>query len=205
MGEACALIGVSPATLRRWTANGEVLAFTTPGGHRRFARSALLARLPSGPRQRPPTLRRLGETSEHVTRVCQRHLAKAGGGLWLHEVDGGDRDLLRAHGRAIATALLTHIDAVTVPSRQEAIGQAAASAAACGRIAARRDAGLRPTVETFLRFRRMFLRELVEVARRRGFNTVEATELLVTADGAFDRLLTALLTGYETRAAEETP
>jgi glutamyl-tRNA reductase len=45
--EACELIGVSPATLRRWSDNGEVTTFTTPGGHRRFARSAILGLLPA--------------------------------------------------------------------------------------------------------------------------------------------------------------
>lgn len=45
--EACSLVGVSPATLRRWSANGDISTFTTPGGHRRFARSALLGLLPA--------------------------------------------------------------------------------------------------------------------------------------------------------------
>ncbi len=45
--EACSLVGVSPATLRRWAKNGNVRTFTTPGGHRRFARSAMLALLPA--------------------------------------------------------------------------------------------------------------------------------------------------------------
>ena len=40
--EACELIGVSPATLRRLSDAGYIRAFTTPGGHRRFARSAIL-------------------------------------------------------------------------------------------------------------------------------------------------------------------
>jgi glutamyl-tRNA reductase len=44
--EACELIGVSPATLRRWSDNGEITTFTTPGGHRRIARSAILDLLP---------------------------------------------------------------------------------------------------------------------------------------------------------------
>ncbi len=44
--EACSLVGVSPATLRRWSDNGDVSTFTTPGGHRRFARSAILGLLP---------------------------------------------------------------------------------------------------------------------------------------------------------------
>lgn len=46
--EASAMLGVSPATLRRWSANGEVEAFTTPGGHRRFSLSTLKALLQQG-------------------------------------------------------------------------------------------------------------------------------------------------------------
>ncbi len=45
--EACSLVGVSPATLRRWSKNGDISTFTTPGGHRRFARSAILGLLPA--------------------------------------------------------------------------------------------------------------------------------------------------------------
>ncbi len=47
LGEACGLVGVSPATLRRWSDNGDIRTFTTPGGHRRFARSAILGLLPA--------------------------------------------------------------------------------------------------------------------------------------------------------------
>lgn len=52
LNEACSLVGVSPATLRRWSDNGDVATFTTPGGHRRFARSAILDLLPV-PRVKP--------------------------------------------------------------------------------------------------------------------------------------------------------
>ncbi len=45
--EACSLVGVSPATLRRWSDNGDIRTFTTPGGHRRFAKSAILGLLPA--------------------------------------------------------------------------------------------------------------------------------------------------------------
>jgi glutamyl-tRNA reductase len=56
--EACELIGVSPATLRRWSDNGEITTFTTPGGHRRIARSAILDLLPASmnaPTEAAPT------------------------------------------------------------------------------------------------------------------------------------------------------
>jgi excisionase family DNA binding protein len=61
-GEAMALLGVSPATLRRWADAGRLAAFTTPGGHRRFERSAVLSLLPA---VRHP--RMAGEGSEPIS------------------------------------------------------------------------------------------------------------------------------------------
>jgi excisionase family DNA binding protein len=200
--EACALIGVSPATLRRWSAAGDVQAFTTPGGHRRFARSTILGLLPSARRQRP-TLERLGETPEHMNRVYRRHLAEACHGLsWLKGLSEDEMEPLRDHGRRIAGALLVFIDAATAEERRPAMLKAAASASEYGRIAARGSSKIGETVEVFLRFRMLFLGELAQVARRRGLDTVEATNLLVTATQAIDQLLLALLNGHATELAE---
>jgi excisionase family DNA binding protein len=200
--EACALIGVSPATLRRWSAAGDVQAFTTPGGHRRFARSTILGLLPTTRRQRP-TLERLGETPEHMTRVYRRHLAEACSGLsWLDGLSEDELEPLRDHGRKIAGSLLEFIDAATSQDRQKAIGNAVVAATEYGRIAARGSAEIGETVEAFLRFRMLFLGELAQVSRRRGLDTAEATHLLVTATQAIDQLLVALMSGHETEIAE---
>lgn len=196
--EACALIGVSPATLRRWSDAGDIRAFTTPGGHRRFARSTILGMLPSARRDRP-NLERLGETAEHMTRVFRRHLVEVCSGMtWLGELGDDEMEPLRDHGRRIAGSLLGFIDAATPKKRSTAIGEALDAATEYGRIAARRAVGIRETVEAFLRFRMLFMRELVEVARRRGLDTIEATDLLVSATEAFDQLLVALISGHQT-------
>jgi excisionase family DNA binding protein len=42
IGEASKLLGVSEPTLRNWTDQGEIKAFITPGGHRRFAEADLV-------------------------------------------------------------------------------------------------------------------------------------------------------------------
>jgi excisionase family DNA binding protein len=203
--EACALIGVSPATLRRWSAAGDVEAFTTPGGHRRFARSTILGLLPSARRQRP-TLEHLGETPEHMTRVYRRHLTQACHGLsWLAGLSEDELEPLRDHGRQIMGALLVFIDATTADERQAAMLKAEDAVTEYGRIAARGSGGIRETVEAFLRFRMLFLGELAQVARRRGLDTVEATTLLVTATQAIDQLLVALMSGHETELAENAP
>ena len=199
--EACALIGVSPATLRRWSAAGDVQAFTTPGGHRRFARSTILGLLPS-PRKQRPTLERLGETPEHMTGVYRRHAARACDGVtWLVGLSELQLEPLREHGRRIAGALLVFIDAATPQERRSAMLKAEGAATEYGRIAARGSGRIRETVEAFLRFRMLFLGELAQVARRRGLDTVEATNLLVTATEAIDQLLVALMGGHEAELA----
>jgi excisionase family DNA binding protein len=202
--EACALIGVSPATLRRWSAAGDVQAFTTPGGHRRFARSTILGLLPSARRQRP-TLERLGETPEHMTSVYRRHVAQACHGVtWLVGLSEDELEPLRYHGRRIAGALLVFIDAATPEERGPAMLEATMAATEYGRIAARGSGQIRETVEAFLRFRMLFLGELAQVARRRGLDTIEATNLLVTATQAIDQLLVALMSGHETELAKQS-
>lgn len=203
--DACALIGVSPATLRRWSAAGDVQAFTTPGGHRRFARSTILGMLPSDRRKRP-TLEHLGETPEHMNRVYRRHLEQACGGMpWLVGLSEEQKEPLRVHGRRIAGSLLAFIDAATPEERRANMGKAVDAVTEHGRIAARGAVGIRETVETFLRFRMLFLGELAQVARRRGLDTLEATNLLVTATQAIDELLIALMKSHEIELAANGP
>lgn len=200
--DACALIGVSPATLRRWSAAGDVQAFTTPGGHRRFARSMILGLLPAGRRPRP-TLERLGETPEHMTRVYRRQVAQACRGVsWLAGLSEDEMELLRDHGRRISGSLLVFIDATTTSERRAAMHKAEVGATEYGRLAARASGDIGETVEAFLRFRMLFLGELAQVARRRGLDTIESTTLLVTATQAIDQLLVALMSGHETELAK---
>ncbi|HUG28889.1 MAG TPA: helix-turn-helix domain-containing protein, partial [Candidatus Limnocylindria bacterium] len=53
LSAASRVLGVSPATLRRWSDAGRLRVFTTPGGHRRFSRSALERLLPADRSRRP--------------------------------------------------------------------------------------------------------------------------------------------------------
>ena len=202
--EACALIGVAPATLRRWSAAGDVPAFTTPGGHRRFARSTILGLLPSAGGA-VPNLGSLGQATEHMTRVYRRHLSQACGGMsWLDGMGEDELAPLREHGRVIAGSLLGYIDGATPQARATAIEAAVSAASEYGRIAARGSAGIGETVEAFLRFRMLFLGELGEMVRRRGLDTLQTTEMLGTATQAIDQLLVALMGGHAAEMAQST-
>lgn len=43
IGEAARILGVTTTTLRRWTDQGQVAAYRTPGGQRRYLRSEIEA------------------------------------------------------------------------------------------------------------------------------------------------------------------
>ena len=89
--EASDLVGVSPATLRRWTEAGDLEAFVTPGGHRRFARSSILGMLPSKPARRRG-LHELGETLERVVRQYRRELADPhASNAWVQDLPQAER------------------------------------------------------------------------------------------------------------------
>lgn len=200
--QACALIGVAPATLRRWSAAGDVPAFTTPGGHRRFARSTILGLLPSAGRARP-NLERLGETAQHMTQVYRSQLTDAcQGAAWLVGLGEDQREALRYHGRAISASLLASIDAPNPQEHRAAVLNAERGASECGRIAAQGSAGIGETIETFLRFRGLFLAELVAMSRRRGLDTITATDLLVTANQTIDQLQVAVVSGHQGQMAQ---
>lgn len=195
--EASALLGISSATLRRWAEAGEIPAFTTPGGHRRFSRVVLTARLPVAA-SAPRDLVRLGETADGV---AERYRRRAGGTAaaapWLGSVPESSRVRLREHGRVIAASLIASIEAPGEREQAAALGAGIEVATDYGRIAGTLGATMRQTVATFLQFRRPFVEEMAAVARRRQLDAAGTAALLGASAEAIDRLLDATLEGFE--------
>ena len=204
LGEASRLLGVAPGTLRRWSDSGRVRAFTTPGGHRRFRRSALERLIPEESIARP-SLARAGVTPSRLARAYRAQARTAAREMpWLVSLDDGQRAWFREHGRQLASALLGHLDAPDDESAAARLAEATAEAAGYGRMASSLGVSLSQAVEGFLQFRRPFLHELTLVARRRGFDTQATTELIETADGAMDRLLIASMAAHSVARVRRT-
>ena len=196
LSEASHLLGVSPATLRRWSDAGRVRVFTTPGGHRRFSRAALERLLPAD-RSRRPSLAGAGFTPSRIARTYRRASRDAAPELpWVLALSDQQRVLFRERGHVLAASLLQYLDATRAESAAQHLDEASVTAAEYGRAAATLGLSLSQTVEGFLRFRTPFHHELAVAARRRGFDTPETTDLLETAERAMDRLLVATMTGH---------
>ena len=153
-------------------------------------------------RDRRPAVSVLGVTPERVSRAYRREARRAAEGApWLLTLDDGQRELFRERGRRLATALLAYLDADRADTRARQLKAAAVEAADYGRAAVALGLSLSQAVEGFLRFRAPFITELAAVARRRGLDTTEATELLETVEHAMDQLLVATMTGHSVAAA----
>jgi len=81
LGQAARFLGVAQSTIRKWSDNGQVPTFYTPGGHRRYRRSDLNAFLDrSGPsirsREGPSVL--LVDDDERVRRLVRVTLEQEG-------------------------------------------------------------------------------------------------------------------------------
>jgi excisionase family DNA binding protein len=200
LGEASRLLGITPATLRRWSDQGEIPTFVTPGGHRRFPRTLIEGMVPRV-RARRPSLAGLGASPERMAQAYRRArpVDHVGHQRWLAAISDADRVEFREHGRQLLAVVLEYLDAEDRPLAARKLEQAAAGAAEYGSRAAALGASLGETVELFLRFRSSFVGELAGVARRRRLDTREATALLVEAESAMDRLLVALMDGHAKR------
>ena len=196
LSEASRLLGVSPATLRRWSDAGRLRVFTTPGGHRRFSRATLERLLPAD-RSHRPSLGSAGLTPVRIARRYRRAVPSASTGLpWVAALTDEQRALFRERGHLLAAGILQYLDAARPETAAHHLKETSVTAAAHGRFAASLGLSLSQAIEGFLRFRSPFLRELVVTARRRGFDTAETTDLLETTERGMDQLLVATMTGH---------
>jgi len=94
LGQAARFLGVAQSTIRKWSDNGRVPAFYTPGGHRRYRRTDLEAFLDrSGPGGRPKSgpLVLLVDDDEKVRELVRVNLEFEG--YIVREAGGADEGL----------------------------------------------------------------------------------------------------------------
>lgn len=199
LGEASRFLGVAPGTLRRWSDDGSVSAFTTPGGHRRYRRSVLERMLPAE-RKSSGLRARAAITPARLARAYRQHARQAAQSVqWVTSLGEADREWFRAHGRLLAEALLNHLDPADAEAGRDGLVAASSEAGAYGRKTAELGVSLSEAVEGFLEFRRPFLRQLGLLAARRSLDAPQTSELMNKATRAMDQLLVAAMAGHNVK------
>jgi excisionase family DNA binding protein len=200
LGPAARLLGVDPDTLRRWSDEGLVEAFTTPGGHRRFDRTEierlLGARHPSNGSL--PPLTALGATPDRLSRAYQRSYATAAPDDDVRSaVPADDRDAFRSDGRGLVSALIAYLDANGDEARIAAEARAADLTDDLARRLASAGLSLTESVGLFVTARRPFMSELGAMARRRALGADRLSAMFEDATAVLDRLLIRLVAAHQ--------
>ncbi len=113
LGPASRLVGVDPDTLRRWADDGQVEAYATPGGHRRFDRRTL-ERLASTRRTGSRPLASLGASPERLARAYRRSYTTDTPANRVPVGDAVERERYRVEGRRLATSGTSLTEAVAL-------------------------------------------------------------------------------------------
>ena len=147
LGQAARFLGVAQSTIRKWSDQGRVPAFYTPGGHRRFRRGDLesfLARSGPGRQQSGPTVL-LVDDDERMRELVRLELEREG--YDVQEAASADEGLASIESRkpelVLLDVMMPHVDGWEMLRRiQERHGAGAIPVMFSGQVdeAARRQA-----------------------------------------------------------------
>jgi excisionase family DNA binding protein len=190
LGAAASMLGVDPDTLRRWADTGRVRSYTTPGGHRRFARPELervLAIRQTGRR----SLAALGATPERIAKAYGREYRAnlAPGVAASGEAGDGTREAFRAEGRRLVETLLAYLDADGAADKAQRESEANAIVDATAQRLAVAGMTAVDATASFVAARGPFLAALESLGRRRSLDAPAVMRLYAEATTLLDRLL----------------
>lgn len=192
LGQACRILGVDESTLRRWADNGQVRAFRTLGGHRRFAEADVQELLHNGGEGRH--YKELGELA--VTRIRrQLHKPPARDASWQATVDEDSRERLRPLGRRLAALAAEYLGRKT--RRAGLLDDARQLGQEYGRELAASGLPLAQAVEAFIFFRRSLDDATKQASQRHGLSAGDALGACEQVTSLADQVLVGLTEAYE--------
>lgn len=200
LGAASKLVGVGPDTLRRWADGGQVQAYQTPGGHRRFLRSSLEAMI-NAPRRHRYDVERLADASGTIVGDVHRRMQRTGyaGQPWQARLTPEQRADFRRWGQRTFQLVIEYVAAGGRAERQLLLEEAEKMGGLYGREASAVGLSLAETVEAFLFFRSPVLEAIAAHLRRRSAAIGDVTDAAREANAAIDGVLVALVSSYRAR------
>jgi len=196
LGAASRLVGVAPDTLRRWADSGRVESFVTPGGHRRFLRSALEAMM-NAPRRHRYGVDRLTGSAGTISGEVHRRMARSGAAPpWQARLSAEQRMDFRRWGQRTFNLVLEYAAAAKRAERTLLLGEAEKMGALYGSEASKAGLSMAEAIEAFLFYRNPVLEAIAAHLRRRSAELSDLTTAYREATAAIDSVLTALVASY---------
>jgi excisionase family DNA binding protein len=193
---ACDILGVNPATLRQWTAEGKVRAYVTPGGHRRYAEDMLLAMVerPAGAVAAVPPPPIFASHDQYA--AVRRQLEAA---PWFKSLDDAALQQYRILGNSMLHLVGSFAMAVSEDERVTSLEQGREVARAHATAALSAQMSVRDAMEAFLVFRAPIIDTLAEWSRLGSANSQHLAEMLKRVCLFMDEMLLAMVAAYESQ------
>lgn len=192
--EASEFLGIHFTTLRKWSDEGEIRVFRTPGGHRRFSVADLRRFLEERVRQEV-----VADSEAFLTVAVDRvreELQKVprDTGHWAHQADEEARDQQRRRGRRLFALAIAYT--LKPNQRDRVLAEARQLGLDYGREAAESRLGLMETGRA-VQFFRMQLNQVLHSNETSQVLDADDVRVRLTIDAFLDEVLYAVLSGYE--------
>jgi excisionase family DNA binding protein len=189
------MLGVDESTLRRWADSGQVRAFRTLGGHRRFAESDIQD-VVAGRDQEKGRYDELGDmTVTRIRRKLQRPPARES--TWYSTVNEDSRERLRPLGRQLAALAADYLGRrsrrATMLDHARELGQQYGDELAASGLP------LSQAVEAFIFFRRTLGDATKQASQRHGLSAADAMSACEQVLALADEVLVGLTEAYDDR------
>jgi len=194
ISEASHIIGVNEATLRQWTDEGNIKAFVTPGGHRRYDKAELRSFI--------SMQRRVHGVKDLVTRIedtplLHRELAQShfSHSDWYTKLDAESQQHLAQSGRDLLQLVIRYI---TEPAKQKETEELARSIGGhFGEQVAKLGLSLTEAIETFMLHRNPVINAATDLLKKRETLNERAVEAIPLVTHILDNTLIALVESYQ--------
>lgn len=194
MSEASELLGVSEAALRQWTDEGEIKAFITPGGHRRYMRAELKKFMSSQRRVlgvKDLAIELEGTAQQH-REIALESIKKT---AWYDRLNEESQEHLADLGRQMLKLIIKYF---TDPSRrEETILLVRDVGHEHGKTLAKLELPLTDSVEAFLLHRDPIMNAVTHLLRKREAYSGRIVKAIPMVAHVLDQALVALVAAHQ--------
>ncbi|MBI4303668.1 MAG: helix-turn-helix domain-containing protein [Chloroflexi bacterium] len=192
--EASRTLGVSEVALRKWTDEGKIRAFITPGGHRRYSREELKKFMNSG--QKLPGLKDLAVELEEAVRLSQQIAqSTVTTASWYKKLSEESQEHLAYLAENFIKLAIRYI---TEPAkRPETIRLACEVSYDFGQTLAELGLPLTDAVQAFVWHRSPFMDGAIQLLRKRETSSGRILQLVPLATSMLDETLVSLAAAFE--------
>ncbi|MFA4837425.1 MAG: helix-turn-helix domain-containing protein [Dehalococcoidia bacterium] len=194
ISQASRMLGVSDPTLRQWTDGGQIKAFVTPGGHRRYDESELSRFM--GTRNRVHGIKDLVARIELApAREMEIAQARFAGTSWYDRLDADSRAQLAELGKRMHRLVVSYV--AKPKKRDETLDLAREVGREFGIHLVKMGLPLTDALEAFLLHRSPLINAATDLMKKRGTLNERVAEAIPLVTQITDEALVSLVAAYQ--------